>query len=74
MSEGQDSYRVREVHGPISTICPFAVLDHAEYTATGRVVDIYRSRSAADYAARLLNRGLARVDSHAVVGCRVVAS
>ena len=38
-----------------------------------RAVDYYRTRSAAEYAARLLNSGLASVDPHAVVGCKVVA-
>ena len=36
-------------------------------------VDYYRSSSAAHYAASLLNRGVARVNPHAVIGCRVEA-
>lgn len=34
-------------------------------------VDIVRSRSVADYEVRQLNAGAARVNPHAVVGCRV---
>ena len=44
----------------------FVVQDRA-----GRVVDVYRTRSGAEYARRLLNTGLARVQPHALVGCRV---
>jgi hypothetical protein len=39
-----------------------------------RAVDYFNTRSAAEYAARLLNAGLAHGDQHAVVGCKVVAS
>lgn len=46
--------------------CDGSGLDH--------VVDSFRSKCAAEYAARILNLGVARVDSHALVGCRVVAS
>ena len=35
-------------------------------------VDHFRTRSGAEYAARLLNDGLATVDAHALIGCRVV--
>ena len=36
-----------------------------------RVADRFRSQCAAEYAARLLNSGLATINPHAVVGCRV---
>ncbi len=34
-------------------------------------VDIVRTRSVADYEVRQLNAGTARVNPHAIVGCRV---
>lgn len=40
----------------------------------GQMVDRFRSALAAEYYAVQLNAGVARVDSHAVVGCKVVAS
>ena len=36
-------------------------------------IDYFRSACAARYAARLLNSGLASVNPHATVGCKVVA-
>lgn len=50
---------------------PFYVVD-----ADGDVgveVDRYRTRSVAEYAARLLNASAARINHHAVIGCRVEA-
>jgi hypothetical protein len=46
----------------------------SERSGLDLVVDMYRYRSGAERAASLLNRGAARVDSHAIVGCKVVAS
>lgn len=43
--------------------------DGAEETAGP--VDYFRTRSAALHAAELLNRGLARVEHHRSLGCRV---
>lgn len=40
----------------------------------GHIVDRFRSALAAEYRAVQLNAGVARVDSHAVIGCRVVQS
>jgi small ligand-binding sensory domain FIST len=34
-------------------------------------VDRYRTRSVAEHAARLLNAGAARINHHALIGCRV---
>lgn len=34
-------------------------------------IDIYRSRAVAESACYLLNAGVATVDPHAIVGCRV---
>jgi hypothetical protein len=35
-------------------------------------VDYFRTRSGAEYAARLLNSGAATIDPHGLIGCRVV--
>lgn len=40
----------------------------------GVAVDAFRTRCGAEYAARLLNDGLATVDPHGLISCRVVAS
>lgn len=42
--------------------------------ANSNAVDIYRTRSGAEHFARLLNSGLAGIDPHAVLGCKVVAN
>jgi hypothetical protein len=39
-----------------------------------RAVEIVHTRAVAEYLARELNAGRAVVDSHAIVGCKVVAS
>jgi hypothetical protein len=57
-----------------SSLLRFAVMDdhgRALHGAPG-LVDVYRTRSGAEHAASLLNRGVARVEPHAVLGCRVV--
>lgn len=73
MSAGQDTERFRVRRGDCS---PFVVIDYAGRSLdfAPMYVDSFRSRSAAEYAARQLNDGVARVDSHAVVGCKVVAA
>lgn len=52
----------------------YANLRYAIYPAGGLPVDYFRSQSAAQYAANLLNSSVARVDSHAVIGCRVISN
>lgn len=47
---------------------------HSIHGPDGHIVDAFRTRSCAEYACRLLNQGLATVDPHALVGCRVIAS
>jgi hypothetical protein len=37
------------------------------------LVDLFRTRSGAHHAARLLNRGVAMIEPHALFSCRVVA-
>lgn len=50
---------------------PYSVVDFGSDPTAH--LDHFRSRCAAEYAARLLNNGLASVDQHATVGCKVVA-
>jgi hypothetical protein len=52
----------------------FAILDDGGRSLDGAplYVDSFRTRSAAESPARLLNAGLATVDPHALIGCRLV--
>jgi hypothetical protein len=68
----QDRYGVIHTNG--ATPVPFMVVDSAHECGYGVAIDQFRTQSAARYAAKLLNRGVAHVDRHAVVGCKVVAS
>ena len=63
-----DRYRVRR--GDLS---PYVIIDHAGRSMdfAPMYVDSFRTRSAAEYAARLLNSGCAVVNPHAILGCRV---
>lgn len=75
MSAGQDTaavprYYVRDRYEGFRR---FSVLD-----GNGRsmdfapyLVDMFKTRSAAEYAASLLNRGVATVNPHATIGCRI---
>ena len=60
----------RSYHGCMG----YAALRYAVFPAAGLPVDYFRTRAAAEHAARELNAGRARVDAHAVIGCRVVQS
>ena len=54
------------------TLFRFQVIDYGpEYSVR---VDTFRTRHSAESAARSLNAGVARVDHHAIVGCKVVAA
>lgn len=71
MSEVQATsrrYQVVRTMGGVYALCDVTRVALPDFT-----VDRFRSRSAAEYAARLLNSGLASVDRHATVGCKVVA-
>jgi hypothetical protein len=71
MSAGQTtSFYVQ--HAEAAVVFPFAVFQRTDLMPA--LVDIYRMQSAAEYAARLLNAGVAHVDPHAIVGCKVVAA
>jgi hypothetical protein len=49
---------------------PFSLL---RWDADGpTLVDMFRTRSGAHHAARLLNGGVATIEPHALLGCRVV--
>lgn len=39
-----------------------------------KLADAFKTESAARYAIRLLNSGLARIEEHRTIGCRIVAS
>ena len=45
---------------------------YAVQDSRGQTLDVCRTRSGAGYAAQLLNSGLASVQPHAIVGCRIV--
>lgn len=50
---------------------PYCIVDFAgEHT---KKIDWFNSRSAAEHSANMLNRGIAVIDPHAIVGCKVVA-
>jgi hypothetical protein len=49
---------------------PYAVF-RRDLEGSPSLVDLYRTRSGARYACRLLNNGAGRVNSHGVFGCRV---
>jgi hypothetical protein len=49
---------------------PYAVF-RRDLDGSPSLVDLYRTRSGARYACRLLNNGAGRVNSHGVFGCRV---
>jgi hypothetical protein len=49
---------------------PYAVF-RWDLDGTPSLVDLYRTRSGARYACRLLNNGAGRVNSHGLFGCRV---
>jgi hypothetical protein len=66
-SQAGRSYQAIHVAPPSFTRWEWAVTD-----ALYRTVDIYRTRSSAENAARMLNSGTAHVEPHALVGCRVV--
>lgn len=54
-------------------VFPFSLLRWGEDGAP-ELVDMYRTRSGAHHAARLLNSGLATVEPRALFSCRVVAA
>lgn len=52
----------------------YAICDVLRMAQPDFTVDWYRTRPAAQYHADRLNAGAARVDPHAVIGCKVVES
>ena len=46
---------------------------HVIMNHSGTILDRFATHRGAEYAARLLNSGLAYIDHHATVGCKVVA-
>lgn len=69
MSTPEGSERFRIARGAVG----YSVYDATRIAQSGLIVDWFRSQCAAEYAARILNSGLATVDPHAIIGCRVVA-
>jgi hypothetical protein len=53
-----------------SRLFPYAVF-RQDLDGTPSLIDLYRTRSGARYACRLLNDGAGRVNSHGVFGCRL---
>ncbi len=66
-----DRYFIVDRRSGRPNVFPFSLLTWRE-DGTPELVDMYRTRSGAHHAARLLNRGVATVKPHAVLGCRVV--
>lgn len=73
MSAVENTERFRVRRGDCS---PYVIIDYAGRSMdfAPMYVDSFRSRAAAEYAAQRLNAGTARVDAHAVIGCKVVES
>jgi hypothetical protein len=69
--ETHDDHTPRYCFGPhvgINGLPLHRVLDRQ----TGQHVDTFRSRCAAEHAARMLNTGACTVEPHNVTGCRIV--
>jgi hypothetical protein len=66
-----DRYFIVDRRSGRPSVFPFSLLEWQEDRTPG-LVDMYRTRSGAHHAARLLNSGAARIEPHALIGCRVV--
>jgi hypothetical protein len=53
-----------------STAAPWAVREHGSGVSSG-AIDLFRSEAGARHAAELLNGGLARIERHRPIGCRI---
>ena len=74
MSAGKTSERWQVTSPSYHGWMGYSALRYAIFQPGRLPVDYFRTQAAAEYAARMLNSGQARIDNHAIVGCKVVAA